>query len=244
MQPTFLETTHHRLAYLKQNGDGPTVMFCSGFKSDMTGTKAAALAAYCEARGQSFLRFDYSGHGQSAGDFMEGSIGQWKRDTLAVLDVCTQGEVILVGSSMGGWLSLLVALERPERVKALVGVACAPDFTERLIWEKLSPEQQEGLLRDGVFYAPSCYGEAPYPITRHLIEEARTHLLLDKELSIKSPIHLLHGTKDEDVPVEIAKILVNKLPQTTLTLIEGGNHRLSEAEDLHLLCEAVATFSA
>jgi pimeloyl-ACP methyl ester carboxylesterase len=170
---------------------------------------------------------------------MQGTIGQWKRDTLAIFDALTQGEVILVGSSMGGWLSMLVALARPERVKALVGVASAPDFTERLIWKKLTPPQQEMLLRDGVFYAPSCYGEEPYPITRRLIEEAREHLLLDKTLPIACPTHLLHGTQDADVPVDIARMLAEKLPQSQLTLIDGGNHRLSEPSDLALLCRVV-----
>jgi len=269
----FLSTPSHKLAFLKQDGTLPTVMFLTGFKSDMTGSKANALSVHCAARGQSFVRFDYSGHGQSGGDFMHGTIGQWKCDTLAVLDECTQGDVILVGSSMGAWLGMLAAIERPERIKAFIGIASAPDFTERLIWEKLNAEQQETLLRDGVYYAPSCYGEAPYPITRTLIEEARGHLLLEKPIPLHCPIHLLHGTKDEDVPVEIAHLLVEQLKapsscgaqsasagshaagsdpaqplrvsqddNVTLTLIEGGNHRLSEPSDLALLCSIVAGY--
>lgn len=236
MQPSFLATESHRLAYYKQEGDGPTVMFCTGFKSDMTGSKAQAIADYCATRTQAYVRFDYSGHGQSSGVFEEGTIGQWKRDTLAVFDELTQGDVILVGSSMGAWLALLVALERPQRVKGLIGVASAPDFTERLIWQKLSPAQQDTLLKDGVFYAPSCYGEEPYPITLNLIEEARTHLLLDKRIPIMCHVQLLHGTMDEDVPLEIPKLLAKKLPQSALTLVEGGNHRLSKPDELLLLC--------
>lgn len=239
MQPSFVETDLHRLAYRAQAGASPTVMFLTGFKSDMTGSKAEALAADCAARGQAFIRFDYSGHGQSSGEFRDGTIGRWKRDVLHIFDTLTQGEVILVGSSMGAWLALLAALERPERVKALVGVASAPDFTERLIWEKLTPTQKESLLREGVFYAPSCYGEEPYPITLQLIEEARTHLLLDREIPIRCPVRLLHGTADEDVPLEIPQLLAKKLPQAALTIIEGGNHRLSEKADLQLLYDAV-----
>jgi len=239
MQPSFLETSGSRLAYLKQGGARPTVIFCSGFKSDMTGSKATALADYCKEKGHGFIRFDYSGHGQSSGDFKDGTIGQWKQDTLAIFDELASGEVILVGSSMGAWLALLVALERPERIKKLVGIASAPDFTERLIWEKLDAAQQEALMRDGVFYAPSCYGEEPYPITKKLIEEARDHLLLDNDIPLTCPIRLLHGTKDQDVPLEIAHLLVKKLPQAELTIIEGGDHRLSTPDNLRLLCEAL-----
>lgn len=239
MQPSFLKTPYHRLAYSKQEGAGPAVMFCGGFKSDMTGSKAAALSEYCKKNGQAFIRFDYSGHGQSEGDFMDGTIGGWKRDTLTILDELTQGPVILVGSSMGGWLGLLAALARPERIKALIGIATAPDFTERLIWDKLSKAQQYDLIKTGVYHAPSCYGEAPYPITKKLIEEGRQHLLLDKPIPLTLPIQLLHGTKDADVPVAIAHLLKEKLPQASLTLIEGGDHRLSSERDLVVLRDAV-----
>ncbi len=239
MQPSFLETGSHRLAYDCVIGRSPTVVFLSGFKSDMTGSKATALAADCAARGQGFIRFDYSGHGQSGGDFMEGTIGLWLRDVLAVIDELTHGSLVLVGSSMGGWLSLLAAIARPERVHALVGVASAPDFTERLIWDKLNDQQKHELMEKGVFYAPSCYGEEPYPITRTLIEEARRHLVLGARLDITCPVRLLHGTLDQDVPVEIAHLLAKKLPQASLTLIDGGDHRLSEKADLQLLCDTL-----
>ena len=236
MQPSFLQTPQTKLAYLRQEGALPTVMFLSGFKSDMTGTKAAALAAHCEKRAQAFVRFDYSGHGQSGGDFMDGTIGAWKRDALAIFDEVISGDVMLIGSSMGGWLALLIAGERRERVRGIIGIATAPDFTERLIWDALLPAQKQTLMTDGVYYAPSCYGEAPYPITRQLIEEGRNHLLLDKHMGITCPLHLLHGTKDEDVPVAMAHQLVQKIPHAQLTAIEGGNHRLSAPQDLYLIC--------
>lgn len=239
MQPSFLTTPATEIAYLKQDGAAPTVMFCSGFKSDMTGTKAAALADYCEKTGHGFVRFDYFGHGQSSGEFREGTIGHWLSDTLSVLDKLTGGDVILVGSSMGAWLAMLATIARPDRIKKLVGVAAAPDFTERLIWEALTHEQKDELMQNGVFYAPSCYGEDPYPITRTLIEKARSHLLLDKEIPITCPVHLLHGTKDQDVPLDIAKLIQKKLPQATLEIIEGGDHRLSTPEDLKRLCAAL-----
>lgn len=242
IHPQFLETPAHRLAYLKQEGASPTVMFLSGFKSDMGGSKASALAKFCAERGQSFVRFDYSGHGLSGGDFMQGTIGGWKDDALAILDNLTQGPVILVGSSMGGWIGLLLAHVRPERIQSFVGIATAPDFTEALIWNKLDDSQKEALLQDGVYYAPSCYGEAPYPITRALIEEGRNHLLLNNDIPLSLPIHFLHGTKDADVPVEIAHMLRRKLPHAALTLIEGGDHRLSSESDLVLLCRTVEDF--
>ena len=165
MEYSYFNNGYHRIAYSKQEGASPTVMFLSGFRSDMAGAKATALALHCAARGQAFLRFDYSGHGQSGGDFMQGSIGQWLDDALVMFDQLTEGKVLLVGSSMGGWLALLIALARPERIHALIGIATAPDFTERLIWETLDDAQKKELRENGVFYAPSCYGEEPYPIT-------------------------------------------------------------------------------
>lgn len=239
MPASFLNTATHPLAYMKQEGTSPTVMFCSGFKSDMTGTKAAALAAHCATHGQAFIRFDYNGHGQSGGKFIDGTIGSWKRDTLAVFDALTQDDVILVGSSMGAWMALMLALARPERIRGLIGISSAPDFTERLIWEKLSPSQKKMLLNEGIFYAPSCYGEEAYPITRHLIEEARDHLLLDKPIPITCPVSLLHGTADEDVPIDMAQTLAVQLPHAALTCIQDGNHRLSRPDDLMLLCKTL-----
>jgi pimeloyl-ACP methyl ester carboxylesterase len=241
MQPSFLTTPRRRLAYSKQEGRSPTVMFCSGFKSDMTGSKATALAECCKERGNAYVRFDYSGHGASDGDFRDGTIGQWKADALAIFDALAGDDVVLVGSSMGAWIGLLMALERKERINKFVGIASAPDFTQRLIWDRLNAEQKRELMENGVYYAPSCYGEEPYPIMRSLIEEARAHLLLDGPIPLTCPITLLHGTKDEDVPVEVAYRLKEKLPHAELKIIEGGDHRLSSPEQLEMLCASLFT---
>jgi pimeloyl-ACP methyl ester carboxylesterase len=242
MQPSFLTLpAGRRLAYHLTEGKKPTVLFMGGFKSDMTGSKATALEAFCKARGQCFIRFDYSGHGQSSGEFRAGTIGAWKEDALAIFDALAGDRVILAGSSMGAWIALLIARERQAHVAGLIGIASAPDFTERLIWQKLTLDQQKQLMEEGVFYAPSCYGEDPYPITRTLIDEARHHLLLDGAINLSIPVRLLHGTKDEDVPWQHAVTLMEKLSSgdVHLQLIKDGNHRLSEPAQLALLCRAV-----
>lgn len=242
MQPSFLESPdNHRIAYALTEGNLPCVIFMGGFKSDMTGLKATALEASCKERGQRFIRFDYSGHGKSSGEFREGTIGAWKNDALTIIDRLGAEKNILVGSSMGAWLALLCSLERREKIAGLVGVASAPDFTEKLIWEKLDAEQKEILQKEGVYYAPSCYGEEPYPITMKLIEEARNHLLLDKEINLDMPVSLLHGTNDEDVPWQVSTNLLQLITSknATLTLVKDGNHRLSEPEQLNMMCEAV-----
>lgn len=244
MQPSFLELSdNHRIAYVLSEGTLPCVIFLGGFKSDMTGTKATALEESCKERGQRFIRFDYTGHGKSSGNFKDGTIGAWKNDALAVIDRLGAEQNILVGSSMGAWISLLCALERRGKLVGLVGVASAPDFTEKLIWEQLKTEQREQLQSEGVYYAPSCYGEEPYTITMKLIEEARHHLLLGERISIDIPVRLLHGTLDEDVPWQISTILLQLISSkdASLTLIKGGNHRLSEPEQLNMMCEAVKT---
>ncbi len=244
MQPSFLELSdNHRIAYVLSEGTLPCVIFLGGFKSDMTGTKANALEESCKERGQRFIRFDYTGHGKSSGNFKDGTIGAWKNDALAIIDRLGAEQNILVGSSMGAWISLLCALERRGKLVGLVGVASAPDFTEKLIWEQLKTEQREQLQSNGVYYAPSCYGEEPYAITMKLIEEARHHLLLGERISIDIPVRLLHGTLDEDVPWQISAILLQLISSkdASLTLIKGGNHRLSEPEQLNMMCEAVKT---
>lgn len=239
MQPSFLELPdNRRIAYHLTPGRLPGVIFMGGFKSDMTGSKALALETFCKNRGQRFLRFDYTGHGESSGRFVDGTIGSWKQDMLDVLDQLTEGKSILIGSSMGAWIMLLAGLTRPEKVLALIGIASAPDFTEALVWKKLQPKQKQDLEEKGVFYAPSCNGEDPYPITMTLIKEARTHLLLDKDISIFVPVRLLHGLDDQDVPWQNSISLMEKLQSNDirLQLIKGGNHRLSEPEHLELLC--------
>ncbi len=212
----------------------PGIVFLGGFMSDMTGSKALALEAFAAARGQAFIRFDYFGHGASSGRFEDGSIGRWAEDAVAVLDELTEGPQILVGSSMGGWIMLLAALARPHAVAGLVGIAAAPDFTETLMWRAFTPEIRATIERDGVYHEPSAYGEQPYPITRHLIEEGRTHLLLGQQIPIDCPVRLIHGVADPDVPYTLSLDLMQRLGSSDVevTLIKGGGHRLSEPPDL------------
>ncbi len=209
------------------------VLWLGGFKSDMTGTKAEALGALARRAGRRLVRFDYFGHGQSSGRFTDGTIGRWIGDALAVLDELTEGPQILVGSSMGGWITLHLALARPERVSAIVLIAPAPDFTESLMWENFSPEIRETLRRDGLYAEPSDYGE-PYEITLRLIEEGRNHLLLDGPINLAMPVRILQGMKDADVPWRHALRLIEALggDDAVLTLIRSGDHRLSTAQDI------------
>ena len=233
------------LAWSKLDGTGPTIVFLPGFRSDMTGDKATALAAFCATHGHAMLRFDYSGHGASGGQFESGTIGIWAQDALTVLDRLTEGKVILVGSSMGGWLALLTALRRPERVAALVGVAAAPDFTEKLMWEAMTFEERARLSRDGILHVPSQYGE-PTPITLQLIEEGRSHLLLDGPIQLDCKVRLLHGQADPDVPWEMAPRIAERLTarDVEIILVKDGDHRLSRPRDLALLTRTVAALLA
>jgi pimeloyl-ACP methyl ester carboxylesterase len=231
-----------RLAHRRVAGDGrPGIVFLSGFASDMTGSKGTALAAWAKERGQALLRFDYSGHGQSSGAFRDGTIGRWTADALAAFDRLTAGPQILVGSSMGGWIMLLAALARPDRVAGLVGIAAAPDFTEDLMWAAMPPETRARLLADGAIQEPSQYQDAPLEITRALIEDGRRHLLLRGSIDIRCPVRLLHGMADPDVPWETSARLADQLASTdvTVTLIKDGDHRLSREEDLRRIFAAV-----
>jgi pimeloyl-ACP methyl ester carboxylesterase len=225
---------YHRTEAKETLRTAPGVVFLGGFMSDMTGTKACALEAAARARGQAFLRFDYQGHGASSGRFEEGTIGDWAADAVAALDGLTEGPQILVGSSMGGWIMLLVALARPERVAALLGIAAAPDFTETLMWQRFPPEVRERLTREGLYYEPSDYGDAPYPITLKLIEEGRAHLLLTapEPIPITCPVRLIHGTADADVPFELSLALMEHLASedVEVTLVKNGDHRLGADE--------------
>ncbi|MFP6871271.1 MAG: alpha/beta hydrolase [Nitrospinota bacterium] len=226
-----------RVAYEKMPGKAPGVMFLGGFHSDMTGTKATALAAHCRAAGRAFVRFDYTGHGASSGAFEEGTIGGWARDAIAVLEEVAEGPQVLVGSSMGGWIMLLAALARPGRVCGLVGVAAAPDFTEDLIWNGLSAEARREIETEGKWVRPSEYAEEGYPITWALIEDGRRHLLLRGPIAVRCPVRLIHGTADESVPWEVSQKLLDALDSedATLTLVKSGNHRLSEPPDIERL---------
>ncbi len=229
------------LAWTLQRGHAPTVVFLPGFRSDMNGDKASALAAFCAARAQACLRFDYSGHGASGGRFEDGTIGQWLRDTLAVIDYLGDGPLILVGSSMGGWIALLAALARKERIAAFIGIAAAPDFTETLMWHAMIPAQRDTLMRDGILHVPSQYGE-PTPITRALIEDGRNHLLMDHPIAIDCPVRLLHGQRDPDVPWETALRIAERVTSqdVQLILVKDGDHRLSRPQDVALLRHTLA----
>ncbi len=217
------------------------MMFLGGFMSDMTGTKATFLEGFARARGRSFLRFDYSGHGASSGAFADGTIGRWRGDALAAFDRLSEGPQILVGSSMGGWIALLVALARPYRVAGVVTVAAAPDFTEDLIWARLDPARRAALAGAGYFEEPSAYGP-PYRITRALIEDGRSHLLLRGAIAIAAPVRLIHGMADPDVPYETSIRAAQRLAggDVRVTLIKDGDHRLSRDQDLALIGDAVA----
>jgi len=228
------------LAWARTEGAQPTVVFLPGFRSDMTGDKATTLAAHCARRGQAMLRFDYAGHGASGGRFEDGTIGIWTNDALIAIDRLTEGPLILVGSSMGGWIALLAALARRERVAGLIGIAAAPDFTEALMWQALSFEQRATLMQAGVLHVPSQYGE-PTPITRALIEDGRTHLMLADPIALDCPVRLLHGQRDADVPWELALRIAGQLTSTDVrvVLVKDGDHRLSRPQDLMLLRETL-----
>ena len=225
----------HRVAYHVTPGKSPGVVFLGGFMSDMTGTKAMALEAHCRARGQAFLRFDYLGHGQSSGAFADGTIGRWADDAMAAIDQLTEGPQILVGSSMGGWIMLLTALARPQRVCGLIGIAAAPDFTKDIMWNMFDDGQHKTLMADGAVAIPSDYGDGePYIISRALIEDGRENLLLKGDIVIDCPVRLLQGMKDADVPWRTALAVADKLTGTDVevTLVKDGDHRLSEPTDL------------
>lgn len=229
-------------------GDAPGVLWLGGFKSDMTGTKAEHLARWAEARGTAYVRFDYSGHGVSGGTFEESTISKWLEEAIAVFDRATAGPQIVVGSSMGGWIALLLAralAARGEtRLKALVLIAPAPDFTEALMWEKFPPPVRDLIEQKGRFLKPSLYGEDPYVITRELIADGRRHLLLGAPFAVGCPVRILQGAKDEDVPWEHAMRLVSCLAEddVVFSLVKDGDHRLSRPEDLERLTATLEEF--
>jgi pimeloyl-ACP methyl ester carboxylesterase len=222
-------------------GAAPTIVFLPGFRSDMTGDKATSLAAFAAERGLGMLRFDYSGHGASEGLFTDGTIGEWASDALTVIDRLTAGPLILVGSSMGGWIALLTALARRDRVVGLVGIAAAPDFTQRLMWDAMAPAERATLQRDGILHVPSQYGD-PTPITLKLIEDGARHHVLTGPIDLHCPIRLLHGQADPDVPWELALTIARQVASTDVEviLVKDGDHRLSRPADLALLTRTVA----
>ena len=232
-----------RLAYSQQTGDGPGVIFCGGFRSDMGGTKAQALAAWAEKTGRAYTRFDWFGHGASSGAFTDGTMSHWRSDLPCVLDQLCDGPQILVGSSFGGWLSLMAALDRPEKIHALVLIAPAVDMTERLMWARFSQKAREKLMREGLIYDPSEYDPEGYPISKALIEDGRKHLLLDGPIDIKQPVRILHGQQDDAVPWHLSLELAERLSgdDVELHFLKNGDHRLSE---LHQIDKLIALIEA
>jgi pimeloyl-ACP methyl ester carboxylesterase len=232
-----LETSGPRIAYRLRSGASPTLLFLPGYASDMEGAKALALDGFAEARGLAMLRFDYSGTGSSGGRFEDGTLALWLEEALAALDRLTEGPVILVGSSMGGWIALHLALLRPERIRALVGIAAAPDFTD---WG-FSPEQKSALQRDGRIEEPNPYGREPSVFTRGFWDSGQKLRLLGREIGIDCPVRLLHGEKDQEVPLDVAFRLMRALRSSDvqLNVLKGGGHRLSEPHEIRAILGAV-----
>lgn len=224
------------IAFDRTDGAGPGVVFLGGFRSDKDGTKALALEAWARAAGRAFLRFDYSGHGSSSGAFLDGCIGDWFADALAAIAALTEGPQILVGSSMGGWISLLIARDMPDYVAGLVTIAAAPDFTEEM-WAGFSSAERVALTEQGQVEQPSDYSDAPYVITRRLIEDGRARLVLRQPLALPFPVRCLQGTADVDVPPAVALRLLDHAdaPDMRLTLVKGADHRFSTPDCLRLI---------
>ena len=234
------------IAYHVLEGKAPGVMFMGGLMSDMSGTKAIALEAHCREAGRAFVRFDYFGHGESSGSFIDGTITRWRADTLAVLDEIAVGPQILVGSSMGGWQMLLAACARPERIAGLIGVAAAPDFTEDLMWDQFDDAAKARMRAEGILHLPSDYEDTFYPVSLALIEDGRTHLVLRAALALDCPVHLIHGMADRDVPWQTALKIAEAVSSedVNVTLVKGGGHRLSDEADLVRLTAALDAMAA
>jgi pimeloyl-ACP methyl ester carboxylesterase len=229
-----------RLAWRRVAGAGPTLVWLGGYRSDMTGTKAEALADWARENGRAYVRFDYFGHGESTGDFVQGTITRWREDALAVVDEMIDGPLVLVGSSMGGWIACLAALARPERIHSMVLIAPAPDFTSKLMPTRLPPEALEAIRDAGVWMQPSDYGD-PNPITRLLLEDGARWSVLDSAVPIEAPVRILQGGEDPDVPwrhaLELAQAIKSR--DVVFTLIKDGDHRLSRPQDIARLVAAV-----
>ncbi len=238
----YLTTPQGRhIAYLKTQGREPGVVFLGGFRSDMTGSKALHLQAWAEETGRAFLRFDYSGHGASRGLFEDGAISDWLQDAAAVVHALTEGPQILVGSSMGGWIALLLARSRPGTVAGLVTIAAAPDFTRRMRDVEFSAADRARLKSAGQIERPSDYSDTPYIITRRLIEDGEANLVLDQPLALPMPVRFLQGTADIDVPPSVAQGLFDHAEGSDirLTLVKGADHRFSTPECLNLITDTI-----
>jgi pimeloyl-ACP methyl ester carboxylesterase len=254
-QPDFIEvgkdSAARSIAVRARPGGAPGLFWLGGFHSDMQGTKAIALDAWAAEHHRACVRFDYSGHGESGGDFIEGTIGRWLEESVAVFEQFCAGPQVVIGSSMGGWMALLLAREIANRAECraslagLVLIAPAPDFTEQLIWNGFSPEIQQEIQTKGVWLRPSQYGD-PHPITRALIEEGRNHLVLGSAIKVGCPVRILQGAQDPDVPWRHAFALTQRLPSddVVLTMIQDGDHRLSRPQDIARIIAAVAEISA
>lgn len=243
--PSYLDTSHgRRIAYHKTDGQGPCVVFLGGLKSDMEGTKALHLEAWAKQQGRAFLRFDYSGHGQSSGTFEEGAIGDWHQDTMAVVEALTEGPLVVVGSSMGGWQALLLARAVPDRIAGLVTIAAAPDFTEDGYWASFTDAQKAALEQVGQIELPSDYME-PYVVTKRMIENGRRHLVLRAPLTLSFPTRFLQGTADTAVSTDTALRLLDhaKGSDIRLLLVKDADHRFSDATCLDLIEQAVIEVS-
>jgi pimeloyl-ACP methyl ester carboxylesterase len=250
-EPAFIEVGRdgaaRSIAVRARAGGAPGLFWLGGFNSDMRGTKALALDAWAAGHDRACVRFDYSGHGESGGAFADGTIGRWLEESVAVFTQFCAGPQVVIGSSMGGWMALLLAREitkRPERRASLAGlvlIAPAPDFTEELMWKGFSPEIRQEIETRGVWLRPSPYGDA-YPITRALIEEGRNHLLLGSAIEVGCPVRILQGSQDPDVPWRHAFALAHRLPSddVVLTMIQDGDHRLSRPQDIARIIAAVA----
>jgi len=244
MKPEILKLNDTQyIAYHKNEGkeNKPTVIFLGGFMSDMDGIKATSLEKFCIDKGYGFIRFDYFGHGQSSGEFTEGTISIWKENALTVIDQLTKGDLVLVGSSMGGWLMILAALERKQRIAGLIGIASAPDFTEELIWDKMSFAEKDELEEKGQYSLKSDYGDEPYPITKELIEDGRKNIVLDKKIELDCPVRLLHAMEDEDVPNYLSIALGQQITTDNMcvNLVAQGDHRMSSDENIELICDTL-----
>jgi pimeloyl-ACP methyl ester carboxylesterase len=245
--PLFLEVgaaERRKIAYRREAGSGPEVVWLGGFRSDMLATKASHLAAWARRAGRAFTRFDYSGHGESGGRFEDGTIGTWLEDALAVVTSVVAPRPVLVGSSMGGWIALLAARRLAGSARApagLVLIAPAADFTDRLMWDQFPEAVRREIAEKGQWLRPSAYSPEPYPITRRLIEEGRDHLILAGSIELGCPVHILQGMADPDVPWQHAMLLTEHLStdDVTVTLIKDGDHRLSRPQDLDKIVEAV-----
>lgn len=246
MADTFRRDDIRQLAYDQTKGDGPGVVFLGGFRSDKEGTKALYLEDWAQRRGRAFLRFDYSGHGQSSGDFLDGCIGDWSEDAAAIISSLTEGPQILVGSSMGGWISLLIAREMPQKVAGLVTIAAAPDFTEDSMWASFDAPQRELLETEGHVALPSDYSDEPYIVTRRLIEDGRKRLVLRDALRLPFPTRFLQGTADTDVDTSVALRLLDHAegPDMRLALVKQADHRFSDPDCLALIVHAIEDVTA